>query len=339
MTLPVKGESTRVFLIEGRARADHQPNFKSCLAAAAASWSFGDVEAIECPDPDQYGKWVEVGSIQAAGDRPTIGLVGHYELDEESDLLRLARAGCAIDVQVHFGVCTDPSEFLEFTKIDIYEESRISNWSTSDQGALQQADQSAVDETGDLSAKIIYSALPLGMAERGGDAVINVLVDVVLCDTASCGDCEVESDGCQVLYAIDDGVSGSPGDVADLVYSTDKAATWAAETIDTLAIGEAPSAVACLGLYVYVVSNADCGIHYKLKANIGDGLNGWTRNVGGLTCVAGAPNDTWSVGTYAFIVGDGGYIYTTTDPTNGVVVQDAGSVLVVQLPVMSDAIQ
>ena len=191
MTLPTKGGSSRVFFIEGRARGDHVPSFKSCLAAGAASWSFGDVESIECPDPDQYNKWVEVGEIQAASDRPTISLTGHYELDKESDMLRIARTKCAIDVQIHFGVCTDPSDFLAFTKIDIYEQARISDWSTSDQGALQQADQSAVDETGNLSAKSIYTALPLGVAERGGDAVINLVVDVVLCDTPSCGDCEV----------------------------------------------------------------------------------------------------------------------------------------------------
>jgi len=323
-TLPIKGGHSRVFFIEGRARPDHTPDFKSCLAAGAAAWSFGDIESIECPDPDQYNAWVEVGEIQAAADRPTISLTGHYELDKESDMMRIARTRCAIDVQIHFGVCTDPSDFLEFTKIDIYEQARISNWSTGDQGALQSGDNTPVDETGDLSARSIYSALPLGVAERGGDAVINVMVDVVLCDTASCGDCEDESDGCEKLYAIDDGVSGSPGDIADLVYSTDKGATWAAETIDTLAIGEAPSAVGCLGLYVYVVSNADCGIHYKLKADIGDGLGGWQRNVGGLTCAAGAPNDTWSVGTYAFIVGDGGYVYGTDDITGDVTELDAG---------------
>ncbi len=222
--IPVKGGHSRVFLIEGRARGDHTPSFKSCLAAGAPSWSFGDVESIECPDPDQYNQWVEVGEIQAAQDRPTLGLTGHYALDEESDLLRIARTKCPIDVQIHFGVCTDPSDFLTFTKALVFPQGRISDWALSDAGALQSGDNTPVDETANLSAKSIYSILPLGVAERGGDAVINVIVDVVLCDTLSCGDCEVESDGCQVLFAIDDGVSGSPGDVADLVYSTDNAA-------------------------------------------------------------------------------------------------------------------
>jgi len=322
--VPTKGGTSRVFLIEGRARADHQPQFKSCLAAGSPSWSFGDIESIECPDPDQYNNWVEVGEILGAIDRPTIGLTGHYALNEESDLLRIGRTRCAIDVQIHFGVCTDPSDFLTFTKIDIYEQSRISDWSTDDQGALQSGDNTPVNEAGNLSAKSIYSALPLGMAERGGAAVINKVVDVVICDVASCGDCEDESDGCEKVYAIDDGVSGSPGDVADVLYSVDKATTWGAETIDTLAIGEAPDAIACLGTYLYVVSNADCGIHYETKANVGDGATGYTRNVGGLVCAAGAPNDTWSVGTYAFIVGDGGYIFGTADITGDVTVLDAG---------------
>jgi photosystem II stability/assembly factor-like uncharacterized protein len=38
----------------------------------------------------------------------------------------------------------------------------------------------------------------------------------------------------------------------------------------------------------------------------------------------GEPNDIWSVGTKAWIVGDLGYVYVLTDPTAGVTVQDAG---------------
>ena len=322
--VPIKGGHSRVFLIEGRARADHPPDFKSCLAAGAPSWSFGDVESIECPDPDQHNSWVEVGEIQAASDRPTIGLTGHYALDEESDLLRIARTKCAIDVQVHFGVCTNPSDFLEFTKIDIYEQARISDWSTGDQGALQSGDNTPVDETANLSAKSIYSALPLGVAERGGDAVVNPIVDVVICDTASCGDCEDESDGCEKVYAVDDGNTGSPGTRPDVLYSTDKASAWGAEEITSLESGAAmANAIACLGLYLFVVSQADCSIHYKLKADVGDG-GPYTETVVGLTCAAGAPRDAWSVGTYAFIVGDAGYIYGSSDITAGVSELDAG---------------
>ena len=51
----------------------------------------------------------------------------------------------------------------------------------------------------------------------------------------------------------------------------------------------------------------------------------WTEVTTGFV-TGGEPNDIWSTGSYAFIVGDNGYIYGTSDATLGVEVLDAGSV-------------
>jgi len=316
---------TRVFLIEGGARADHAPAFKSCLRTGAPSWAQGDVTKIECPSPDEYEATIEVGEIQGEVGRPEVSIIGHYALDEESVLLRLSKARCRNDIQTHLGECSNPSDFETFKKAVIWEKARFSNWGADDFGALSSADNAAIDETVDLSARDMYEVLPMAFAKRGGDVVTNPLVDVVICDAPSCGDCEEESDGCQKIYAVDDGATGSPGTASDLIYSTDKAATLAAEDINSLLAGEAASALACVGNNVVVVSNASNSLHYKLKSAIGDGLGGWVeRGVGYGFVASGEPNDIWSVGNYAFIVGDGGYVYGTDDPTAGVAVLDSG---------------
>lgn len=318
---PAYKGSSRVFTIEGRARGDHVPVYRSCLRAGAQDWSFGDVTKIECPDPDSYNKFIQVGQYQSAIARATSDLQGRYALDEESFLLRIAKTRCALDYHVHYGECTNPSDFNVFTKAKVYANALFTNHSTDEEGTLSSDGQGEVNETVATSAEEVYEILPLGFAERGGDAVTNPIVDLVICDVAGCGDCEEESDGCQKIYGVDDGETGSPGTAPDVVYSEDKGVTWAAEDVDSLAAAEPATGIACVGIYLVVISNVDGGVHWKERALVGDGATAWTRVA---IVPAGAPNDIWSVGNYAFIVGDGGYVYGTADPTVAPTVLDAG---------------
>jgi len=318
---PAQTAYVRTFIIEGRARADHEPSYQPCWRMGAQDWSLGDVTKIECPDPDNYGKFVEVGQIQGAVDRPTTDLQGHLSADEESDMLRLSKERCSHDVHAHMGACSDPRLFNVFTKAIVHLNARITNYSSDEVGTLASDGSSEVNETAALSAETIIELLPLAYAARGGDAVVNPLVDVVICDTASCGDCDEESDGCEHIYAVDDGATGSPGTPPDVVYSVNKGATFAAEDVNSLENGEAATGIACLDVYVVVISNVDGGLHYKEKSLIGDGATNWTRVA---MTVGGEPNDIWSVGNYAFIVGDGGYVHGSSDPTVAPTVLDAG---------------
>lgn len=316
-----KRGNSRVFLIEGRARPDHTPVYKSCYRAGAADWPFGDTTRVECPDPDNYEQYVEVAEILGARERASTDLQARFPLNEASDLLRIGSKRCALDIHAHFGKCTDPSNFDTYEKAVVYESARLGNWGTDEMGSLSSDDENEVNETAPLTATAIREYLNLGFAERGQDAVTNPLVDVVICDTASCGDCEDESDGCEKIYAVDDGATGSPGTAPDLIWSLDKGATLNAEEINSLESGQAASALACVGIYVVVVSAASVSHHYKQRSLLGDGVTDWTEVAYNAN---GPPNDIWSVGTYAFAVGNGGYVYGFSDPTGAPTVLDAG---------------
>jgi photosystem II stability/assembly factor-like uncharacterized protein len=322
---PAKSGFSRVFLIDGRARPDHAPEYQSCLMAGTPEQTFGDVERIECPAPDAYGQFDEVGRIQGAIERATFNLTGRYAADVASALLEIARRRCPADVQVHFGACTDPRIFNTFTKNVIIEDAILTNWSTdTDMGSLSSDENSPVSETADVSAQEFYEVLPITFALRGADVVTNPLVDVVFCSVVSCGDCEDEDQGCDIIYAVGDSSPGSPGTAPDVIYSTDEGATLAADEITTLTNVQNADAVACLGDYVLVVSNDEAFLHYKLKATINAGTaGGWTEIATGFVG-ANNPKDMWSVGNYVFIVGDNGYVYGTADATVGVTVLDAG---------------
>lgn len=317
-----KTANTRVFLIEGRARPDHSPAYKSCLRMMAVTQGFGDIEKIECPDPHKYGSFIEKGEIKGANERPTTSLEGRFPPDILSDLLKMARKGCSFDVQLHVGACTDPSLFDVYDKAIILENAFISNYATDELGALQSGDNAVVNETGDISAKDVYEVVPLAVSNKTPTLVVNEVVDVVVCDAVSCGDCEVESDGCDKVYAVTTGTSGSPATIPDFIYSLDGGATWYVHDIEGLT--SPATAVECLGDYVFVTSNGGNNISYALKDEM-DGVTDptWTQIATGFVA-GGEPNDAWSDGSYAFIVGDNGYIYGTSDVTGGVTVLDAG---------------
>jgi photosystem II stability/assembly factor-like uncharacterized protein len=295
------------------------------MRAGAASQSFGDITRVECPSPDEYNQFYVSTEVQGSEEPPTTTLVGRYGLDITSTLLRLAKRRCPSDVHIHLGTCQNPENFDDFTKGIVLEWAHLPTWSTEDLGAIQSGDNNPVNETVDVSARSLYEIVQMSFAKKGEDIVTNPLTDVVICSKRECGDCDDPDDGCQVIFATGAATPGSPGTAPDLVWSVNSGQTLYADDINSLDASEDADALACLKEYVVVVSNADGGIHYKLKSNIVAGTPWlWTRNATNIAA-AGPPNDIWSLGLFAFIVGDGGYIYSLTNPVAGVTELDAGA--------------
>lgn len=321
---PAKTGFSRVFLLEGRAGPTHRPDFQSNVKAGALSRGYGDIEKIEAPDPTKFDSFVQIGEIKGANERPTFSLMGRYALELKSEFMRMATAGCAFDVHINFGQCHDPREHNTFTKKIVIENAFATSYDVTDLGALASDDRAVIDETINVSGREVYELLELTVAARGGDVVTNEIVDITICDTPSCGDCETESDGCNQIYALSIAAGGSPSTPADVVYSLDGGTTWYAHDIDTLGAAELPTGIACLGAYIVVVSSGSNSLHYALKSDFVNGLDPtWTEVSTGFV-TGGSPNAISSTGTTAFIVGNLGYIYKTSDPTSGVEVLDAG---------------
>jgi photosystem II stability/assembly factor-like uncharacterized protein len=323
-----KTSLSRVFTIEGRAAPGNVPVYQSCMRMLSPTQNFGDIERVEVPDPDNYDKFIEAAQIRGAAERVTTSIEGRYALELISDLLRMAKNGCSIDAQLHMGICTDPSDFNTFKKIVVLENAQITSWTAEDLGALQSDDNAAINETAELSAELIYEIVPLIVQSVASTTVTNEIVDVFYCDSVNCGECEDSSDGCQKVYAITKAAGGSPGTPADVVFSIDGGTTWFADDIDTLGAAEDPTAATCLGNYLVVVSNDSASLHYALKSE----FNGYTdptfTEVTTGFVAGGEPNDISTIGRYSYVVGDGGYVYGTADPTGGVSVLNAGEAVV-----------
>lgn len=321
---PVKTPESRVFLTDGGARIDHAPTYMSCMRAGGVSQDFGDITKIECPSPTRYNAFDEIGEIQGAIGRATMTLTGRFIMELRSTLLRIAQKRCTADIDIHFGTCTAPSNFNQWKMVLKLLDARATTYNTDDLGALASDESNPINESADFSAKEIVQLLQMTYASRGGSVITNQLMDVIVCDTPSCGDCVDESDGCQKFYAISLAAGGSSGTPPDLVYSLDGGDNIYAHDIDSLGAAENADAIGCLADYLVVVSNDSGSLHYVLKSSVTTtGDHTWAEVTTGFVG-GGEPNDIWSTGTYAFIVGDGGYVYGTADPTGGVTVLDAG---------------
>jgi hypothetical protein len=244
--------NSRVFMIEGRASPDHEPDYMACVMAGAPSQSFGDVTIVECQSPDEYGSFDTIAEYFGPQEPFSMSLTGRYALDVASDLLRIAKRGCETDVQIHFGQCQDPSSFNDFSKALILEVARLTNWSAGDLGALSSDQNAVVDESTDLSGRRMYEVLPLSAAERDSDVVHNPLEDVVICSKAKCGDeCDDEDDGCEIIFAVsfDDGALHYKTKTAILAGT---AGGWT-RTTEGGVPGGLPINIWSVGLYAFLV--------------------------------------------------------------------------------------
>lgn len=325
--IPATKGLSRVFIHKGTAGPTVSPTFLAWAAAGALDKPLGDVSRIEAPSQVQRDAFDVIGSFRSGEENATLPLTIRYVL-EKSEMLEIANKGCAFDLGIHLGKCTDPRDFnhgWKTGKILMLEEATLTTYGLSDIGTLTSEDQDAINEEVELSALRLYEILPLTFAERAKSEVAQEIIKVLVCDSASCGDCDDVSDGCQKVFAISAPVGSSPGLLPEVIVSIDGLSSVEAESsITTLAANENPSDAACVGDYLVVVSETDGAIHYADLEDLADGTATWTRVATGVvatkepTAISSAsPFDT-------YVGGQGGYIYFTNDPTSGLEVVDAG---------------
>lgn len=317
---------SRVFLVEnGAVNGNTTPTYEGFWKAGALSFGQGKVTPMRVPSADAYGKFVTQGTIPGEQDLPELAITARYTFSL-SDMLRLVNIGCNHDLQVHMGQCQNPQDFNGgWDKILVLEQARISNYSSKDLGALEPGDSAIVNEDVTFQGELVYEIAKLTATEIAGTTITREVIATVVCDQAGCGGvCGTSSDGCQNVFMVTLAQGGSAGLNADVIWSDDGFSTSTLIHITTLGIAESPDDAACVGDNLVVVSDDSDSLHYADISDILDGVQVWTEVSTGFV-VAKGPLAIWSLGpNETWIVGTGGYIYFTADPTTGVTVQDAG---------------
>lgn len=321
-----KTSQSRVFTIRNRAGPANAPVYQTLARAQALSWPQGDVTPIRIPDPEKYESFVIVDQIKGQQGLPTLGLQFRMSRDL-SDILQLVREGCPFDVQIHVGACQNPSDFNGgWEKIIVIEGASITSYDTDELGALD-ADQNAVlHETVSVTGLDLYDLKTLLASEQAAAEIVQEVIDVVICDSKTCGECGIASDGCQKVFALTLSAGGSPGLPAEIIFTEDGGGTWADTNVSTLAANEDPNAMTCVGTNLVVVSEDSESLHYAPIADILDASESWAEVTTGFVATKG-PLDIFSLGaSFTWICAEGGYVYFSDDITAGVDTQTAGSV-------------
>lgn len=309
--VPAKRGFSRVFITEDGSSPENEPEFQTCVAAGGVEQSFGDATNIECPDPTAYGEYQVLGTIRGAAERPTVTLSGRYASNIRSTLFRLAVQRKTVDVHIHFGSTTNPSLFNEFTKGVVIRNAVLTDYSTDELGALSQDDESEINEELDVSGTEMFEVVQLNWTERATSAITNEIVGAVLSSTKK-------------GYVVTLAAGGSASTPADVLYTEDAGSNWTAVDVDTLNTSNDPTGIAIVGSDVVVISNAADAHYYAAESDMVDGETtiSWTEVTG--YNAAGSPNAIGSVGAKAYVVGDGGYVYSLSSSSSTPTVLDAG---------------
>lgn len=316
---------SRVFLIEDGAGPANAPTYQALARAQAVSWPQGDSTPIRIPDPNQYGKFITVERIK--GQRGLPGLTVQFRMTREiSDVLKIVRKECPVDLQLHVGACKDPSDFNQgWEKIHILEGAEATDYGTDDLGALDADQNAVVHENIPFTGLDYYEVKQLAGAEVAESELVQEAVDIVICDTRTCGECGLPSDGCQRVFIVTKSAGGSPGLAAEIIFTVDGGATIQQTNVSTLAANEDPSAMTCVGSNLVVVSEDSESLHFALVVDIIDEAETWAEVSTGFVANKG-PLDIFSISrTFTWIAAEGGYIYFSEDIEAGVEVQTAGT--------------
>ena len=317
------GESRVWFFADGVGPTTGK-EFLGCAKIGDPTYNFGDMERIECPDPERYNEFIEVGSFQGTKERPTASIMNRLSRADLSPLLDAGRKRCRVDVHANIGKCKNPQDFNGgFETKFIFRDVRFTSWAAEGLGALGTDEQASTNETGEISADDILQIKTLAFGPQCESEISREIIGIVVCDEVECGDCDDPSNGCEKVFAVQLGTGATPGTLPSVVYSADGGVTCASTDIDTLFSSEDPDDVACVGPNLVVVSSAG-GMHVAPTADILAGTEVWIEPTGGFVAGNG-PIAIWNEGiNNTWIVGENGYIYFTAEPLTGVVVQDPG---------------
>lgn len=283
----------------------------------------GGIDAVWVPDPRRLKRFQQVGRSVSPPDLPTADVM---ILEKHGGIpFTLGPLNCPYNFYIPTGVCKDLSDFAKGWSdyVEVYSWGEGTDVDLGDRTAGWDSDD-AVETSVSYAFERIYAIGAISFSEKGGVEVSREVVDVVYGSVEQCGDCGPQDDGTKRVYAVTKSSgAGSPGLPAEVVYTVDGGATVSQTNIDNMGATEDPLGMDVVGDKL-VVLGADA--YYWATINSNTGVPGtWTKVSTGFVATK-TPRDLFVLSPQAtFFVGDGGYIYKSTDITTGVSVINAGT--------------
>lgn len=284
----------------------------------------GGINAINVNDPLRQGLFRRTGVTIDAPDIPSASLT--FKQRFGGIPWYTFRLDCELNVYEVVGKCeslNDPLNGWETLTI-------LSRGLSSDK---TRAGRTPFDTTDESTTEIAFSWLggvyDLGgivLGETAAQEITTEAIDVVYGSYQNCSNCGVADNGTQRIYVLQQTAGGSSAVLGKVLYSVDGGATWASSSITGLGTGVLVTAMDLVGPYLVVIAKSE-NAYYISRVNSLTGVPGsWSKVTTGFVA-SKTPNDIYVESpNRVYIVADGGYIYVSTNITQGVSVLSAAGV-------------
>lgn len=284
----------------------------------------GSITAQNVNDPRRRGLFKRTGITVDAPDIPSNTVT--FRQYFRGPAWYKFKLDCPVNIYESEGLCGDPADFLNgWITMQILSQGLSTNKTYAGRTPFDESDISTTDVdliwTGD-----VYTIGGIVLGETAATEVTTEVVDIVYGGYQNCANCGVPNDGTKWIYALQQTAGGSSAVNAAVLYNTNYGAgAWTSSTITGLGIGSLVSAIDIVGQYLVVLSSTD-NAYYISQLNQLTGVPGsWTKISTGFVALK-QPNDMFVINPNRVIfVGNGGYIYVSTNITAGVSVLNAGS--------------
>lgn len=283
---------------------------------------FGGISGSFVPNPNKVDDYKSVATLVTPPDLPKANLI---ITDKHGAIPRqYVGSNCVFTLYEVESNCRDLSDFYNgWTDIMmIYPSGKVS---TRDYGDRTSYEDKIVETTlGVTFPRKIYPVGSLVFNLLPSVLTGTVANDATFGPSASCVDCGIDNDGTKWVYAA---VTGGAAAKPIVWWSNDGGKTVNQASIAAAANAEIMTAIGCMGNRLVVLSKLGGG---TTSALYWADLNPYTGAPGTFTKVTTGFNATGQANdmvilspSEAWLVGDGGYIYYTNDPSSGVVVSSA----------------
>jgi len=316
------GINQRVWYVEGGVHPTKSPTLLAIgKFSSDPAQKLGDAKKIAAPDPNNYNKDIQVGTVPGSADRATLA-VGLRSTAQKSVLIGWKNRKCRVDIYALSGKCGNPQDFTEGGEKWIYfPDGQISGHGYEGFGAFGLDESKETNETVDMTAEEYYEFLYMGQVQVGSASTVREIMTVDIYQGNDCEDCPSP---CDRVLATMAGASATPGTLPLLLYSADGGLTFSSQAISTLFSNETIEDGQVIGDSIVYISNTSCSIHHTSLVQLYNGTNTWSEVISGFVA-AKCPNAIWSVDArHTWIVGDGGYVYFASNYKVGVTVKNAG---------------
>jgi hypothetical protein len=285
----------------------------------------GGISAINVNDPRRRGLFRRSGITIDAPDIPsnTVTFRQYFNGVPWYDF----KLDCPVNIYEAVGLCGDPSDPINgWITVKILSQGLSTDRSSAGRTPFDESDVTTTDVgfswTGD-----VYDIGGIVVGEQGAADVTTEVVDIVYGGYQNCANCGTPNDGTKWIYALQQTAGGSSSVNGKVLYNTTYGAgSWTALAITGLAPGSLVDAIDIVGNYLVVVSSTD-NAYYISSINQLTGVpsSTWTKVSTGFVALK-QPKDLFVESpSRIYFVGNGGYVYVSTNIAAGVSVLNAGA--------------